>query len=220
MSSSLEGLHQPHASGKAANASADPNIDTFLVASVDQGHLYYFLDGSYPLGAVSLRSESDLSLSLPPNPSQPMFLAHLRVRTDTGILTDLLPTAIELPLLAKRHVRDMARLSSTARELVWYIMRVVKEMRVTWFGSETVGGARELGPKWVRLLETRQKEKFGRRCYPCSPPIPAVTTLRRKEHEPHPVLDLTALLLTGRASETLADFLGSGEQMSERVNTP
>ena len=31
------------------------------------------------------------------------------------------------------------------------------------------------------------------------------------------MLDLTNLLATGRASEALADFLGSGEQMTERV---
>jgi hypothetical protein len=37
------------------------------------------------------------------------------------------------------------------------------------------------------------------------------------EEEPDPILDLTCLLVTGRASESLVDFLGSGEQMSERV---
>jgi len=35
--------------------------------------------------------------------------------------------------------------------------------------------------------------------------------------EPNPILDLTTLLTTGRASESLSDFLGSAEQMSERV---
>lgn len=33
------------------------------------------------------------------------------------------------------------------------------------------------------------------------------------------MLDLTCLLLTGRASEALSDFLGSSDQMSERVFT-
>lgn len=32
------------------------------------------------------------------------------------------------------------------------------------------------------------------------------------------MLDLMALLVTGRASDALLDFLGSGEPMSERVN--
>ena len=38
------------------------------------------------------------------------------------------------------------------------------------------------------------------------------------EHSPDPILDLMTLLVTGRASDALLDFLGSGEQMSERVN--
>lgn len=37
------------------------------------------------------------------------------------------------------------------------------------------------------------------------------------EEEVNPILDLTCLLTTGRASDSLTDFLGSGEQMSERV---
>jgi anaphase-promoting complex subunit 4 len=32
------------------------------------------------------------------------------------------------------------------------------------------------------------------------------------------MLDLTTLLVTGRASDALLDFLGSGEQMSERAS--
>jgi hypothetical protein len=40
------------------------------------------------------------------------------------------------------------------------------------------------------------------------------------EREPNALLDLTCLLLTGRASDALSDFLGSGEQMSERVIYP
>ena len=37
------------------------------------------------------------------------------------------------------------------------------------------------------------------------------------EEIPTPILDLTTLLTTGRPTESLLDFLGSGEQMSERV---
>ncbi len=36
--------------------------------------------------------------------------------------------------------------------------------------------------------------------------------------EPNAVLDLTVLLTTGRISESVSDFLGSGEHMSERVS--
>ena len=33
------------------------------------------------------------------------------------------------------------------------------------------------------------------------------------------LLDLTLLLLVGRSSESVSDYIGSGEQMSERVGT-
>ena len=36
--------------------------------------------------------------------------------------------------------------------------------------------------------------------------------------EPNGVLDLTALLATGRAGDALTDYLGSGDQMTERVS--
>lgn len=41
---------------------------------------------------------------------------------------------------------------------------------------------------------------------------------RPSVEDPNPILDLTALLNTGRASESLQDFLSSSEQMSERVS--
>ena len=33
------------------------------------------------------------------------------------------------------------------------------------------------------------------------------------------ILDLVHFLITGRPSDAVSDFIGSGEQMSERVNT-
>ena len=38
------------------------------------------------------------------------------------------------------------------------------------------------------------------------------------EEDVNPILDLTCLLTTGRSSDSLSDFLGSGEQISERVS--
>jgi anaphase-promoting complex subunit 4 len=35
--------------------------------------------------------------------------------------------------------------------------------------------------------------------------------------DPNAILDLTKLLATGRASDGVTDYLGSGEQMTERV---
>ncbi|KAJ6604670.1 anaphase-promoting complex, cyclosome, subunit 4-domain-containing protein [Mycena vulgaris] len=173
----------------------DANVDSLLVVTDDVGHIHAFLDGSYHLGPISL-GPNLLIPSLFKHPKFPIFLVHPQ-ETAGATRTDLFPVYIRLPMLEDRQIRDMARASSSSRELVWYCIRVVKEMRAVWFGSESLSGARELGPKWIRALETRQREQFG-------------------QQEPTAILDLTCLLLTGRASEALSDFLGSGEQMSER----
>lgn len=38
------------------------------------------------------------------------------------------------------------------------------------------------------------------------------------EEEPNAMFDLTTLLVTGRLTDCMSDFMGSGEQMSERVS--
>jgi len=73
---------------------------------------------------------------------------------------------IDFPLMRGRFCRELSQLASTARDLTWYAMRIVKEMRAIWFGSGTHGGTREWGPRWVRALGTKQKEQFGRRYNP------------------------------------------------------
>ncbi|KAJ7169881.1 anaphase-promoting complex, cyclosome, subunit 4-domain-containing protein [Mycena filopes] len=174
----------------------DANVDSILVATDDAGHIHCFLDGSYPLGPVAL-GPNLLIPSLFKMPKRPLFIAYPQETVQGAKRTDLSPVHVQLPMLDDRQVRDMARISSSSRELVWYCIRVVKEMRAVWFGSEMLSGARELGPKWIRALEKRQREQFG-------------------QQEATAMLDLTCLLLTGRGSEPLMDFLGSDEQMSER----
>jgi anaphase-promoting complex subunit 4 len=218
MSPPLEGSKQSNDAMKPAKPATNPNIDTYLMVADDRGHCYFYLDGSYPLGPVSLQpgpetTLSSLSLASP----HTVFLTHWRVKVHEETFTELYPSIIRLPLLATRSVRDLAQLSSTARELVWYLMRVVKEMRVAWFGSENFAGVREIGPKWIRALESRQKDKFGRECCRGSSGL-SVTVLVHIEDDPNPLLDLTSLLITGRGSDALMDFLGTGEQMSERVS--
>jgi anaphase-promoting complex subunit 4 len=93
-----------------------------------------------------------------------LFLYPQIHSTDGMTYTALRPTIVRTPFLANRFLRDLARASSSCRELTWYAMRVVKEMRSAWFGSTTNSGARELGPNWVRALEKRQREDFGRAC--------------------------------------------------------
>ncbi|KZT74640.1 hypothetical protein DAEQUDRAFT_311 [Daedalea quercina L-15889] len=168
------------------------NMDSVLAVADDAGNLHCFLDGSYPLGIVAIGPDI-ASMSLAKD--NDLFFAHPRFTEPT--ITALRPFVIRLPHLQRRALRDVARVSSSVRELVWYTMRVVKDMRSAWFGGEAQSGARELGPKWIRALETRMKDEFG-------------------QEEPYAMLDLTSLLATGCATDALADYLGSGEQMTER----
>ncbi|KAF5370216.1 hypothetical protein D9615_010061 [Tricholomella constricta] len=185
-------------SGGSSDEADEIDFHSILAVTDDHGYLHCFLDGSFPLGNISLGP--DLSIkSLFKDPKRPIFFAHLSIRVleSEAVATSLGPTFINVPLLGKRYPRDLAKLSSTARELMWYTMRVVDEMQTTWYGSEAFGGARDLGPKWIQALETKQKEQFG-------------------QDEPDAILDLTTLLVTGRATDSLLDFLGSGDQTSER----
>lgn len=147
----------------------DTNKDSMLVVTDNLHRLHFFLDGTYPLGFVILDRDWDgASVTfVQKHPKKPLFCIHSRVSSGDSAATILKPTYIHLPLLETRHVRDLARLSTSARELLWYVMRVVKDMRAVWFGSESNTGAREMGPRWVRALEAKQKEQFGRkRCIP------------------------------------------------------
>lgn len=125
---------------------------TILVVSDDTGRIHCFLDGSYPLGAVLIRDGSTTS-SLRSDPQNPGFFAHQRSQV-CG--TTSIPTHVELPLLSTRIPRDLAKTSTTARELLWYAMRVLNEMHVVWFGSGTQVGAREPGIRWLKLLDDIQ----------------------------------------------------------------
>lgn len=195
----------------------DANKNSLLAVADDLGHIHCFLDGCYPLGPILLAPPSSVS-SLFKHPRRLSFFAHPRMPTTDTFLTDLFPITVRLPLLDQRNVRDLAKLSSTARELIWYAMRVVKEMRTIWFGSETLSGARELGPKWTQALEMKQRDQFGRKLFLPWLNFIFIDAFLIPDREPNPILDLTHLLVTGRASDALADYLGSAEQMSERVS--
>ncbi|KAF9526443.1 anaphase-promoting complex, cyclosome, subunit 4-domain-containing protein [Crepidotus variabilis] len=169
---------------------------TILIAMDTTGNIFPFLDGIFPLGVTFAGSKCDFS-ELTKHPATYSFVGQPHFQTEFNSYTQLAPVVVHMPLLSSRNARDLANLSSTARELTWYIMRVVKEMREVWFGSDTQTGARELGPKWVKALEAKQKEFSAEADY-------------------DPILDLTSLLTTGRCSEALTDFLGSGQDMSDR----
>ncbi|KAI8995617.1 anaphase-promoting complex, cyclosome, subunit 4-domain-containing protein [Trametes punicea] len=180
---------------EAEDEEDDTNVNSVLAVSDNMGNVHLFLEGSYPLGHVHIGAcHAPHSLYK----LREYLFAHPGPSSDlSSPAAPLRACVLRLSYLTGRHFRDVARVSSAARELVWYAMRVVREMRAAWFGSEANVGARELGPKWVNALEQRQRNEFG-------------------HDDPYALLDLTCLLTTGRSSEALMDYLGSAEHMSER----
>jgi len=121
------------------------------------GNIHCFLDGSFPLGTFLFNTNFPIA-SLFKKPDESTFSINIRTAETATCLT---PTIVEMTLMKRRSVRDVARTSSTARELTWYIMRCVKEMQKFWYGQDLQGGARTMGPKWVEALEKKQTQ-FGR----------------------------------------------------------
>ena len=139
----------------------DTNVNSILAVSDSLGNLHLFLEGSYPLGAVPTQPKC-FPRSL--YKLREHFFSHIGPPSPGDAAVGLLPHVVRLPYLTGRHVRDVARVSSSARDLLGYTMRVVKDMRAAWFGSDTQPGARDLGPKWLQSLESRLASAFGGRC--------------------------------------------------------
>lgn len=153
-----------HRPGNELDENDDANYNSLLVAADSLGRLHCFLDGTYMLGPLALGVRCR-TVSLLKDLTRPILFAHaeMEISQNDQLLpaTNFLPIPLHLPLLDTRTLREVAHISSTARELVWYVMRVVKEMRRVWFGSENNSGARDIGALWVRDLGNRQREHFG-----------------------------------------------------------
>ncbi|KAF9229304.1 hypothetical protein BS17DRAFT_689834 [Gyrodon lividus] len=178
------------------SAQALEDDDSILALIDGRGVLHCFLDGSYFIGSVT-PTDGLRSATLFKHPHEPLLLLHPQNSDSDPLSTGMQPLSVDIPLLATAQVRDFARLSSAARELTWYIMRVINEVRESWFGWESITGARDIGIKWVQALERRLREQY--------------------EQNPNVILDLTSLLVTGSGSEGLMDFITSSEQSSERT---
>jgi len=136
------------------------NIGSVLMVADDMGHLFCYLDGTFPLGSIAI-DEAISFTSIMKHPLRPVFVGQPCVRRGDNLEVYVRPAVVEIPLLSHRMSRDFAKLSTTSRELMWYTMRLVKEMRETWYGSDSNSGARDLGPNWVQALEQKQKEQYG-----------------------------------------------------------
>lgn len=139
------------------------------------GNIHCFLDGSFPLGTFLFNTNFPVA-SLHKKPDEPTFSINIRT-AETG--TCLAPTIVDMTLMKRRSIRDVARTSSTARELTWYIMRCVKEMQKFWYGQDLQGGARTMGPKWAEALEKKQTQ-FGRTSHALHSIFPALSPSRRE----------------------------------------
>ncbi|KAI0094909.1 anaphase-promoting complex, cyclosome, subunit 4-domain-containing protein [Irpex rosettiformis] len=182
--------------GEELDEADDSNVNSLLVVSDEGGVIHGFLDGSYPLGAIRLGGACSV-ISIHKERNAILFL-YQQIRSLDGLrYSAIQPAIVPTPFLIDRSLRDMARASSSCRELTWYSMRVVKEMRDAWMGTPANTGATELGSNWIKAIEKRQKEKFGHK-------------------DPNALVDLALFLTTRKASDALADFFGSGDLMSER----
>ena len=139
----------------------DTNLNSVLAVADNVGHVHLFMEGSYLLGSLPI-CEATYPRSL--YKLRDHFFAHLGPSSPGEGAVSLLPHTLKLPYLATRHCRDVGRVSTAARELVSYVIHVIKDMRDAWFGNESQGGARDLGPKWIQSLEARQQNEFGRKC--------------------------------------------------------
>lgn len=143
------------------------NKDSLLVAAIDDGSLQGFLDGTYPLGPVRLGDGREALEIMKDSTGSSTIFVHAVFRSpwSTDLTASahhtLMPLPISFPLLYAKPTRHIAESSTAARELTWYAMRVVKEMRKAWFGDGSQSGARDLGASYVRGLE-RWQIRFNR----------------------------------------------------------
>ncbi|KAL5535567.1 hypothetical protein ACEPAF_3661 [Sanghuangporus sanghuang] len=183
--------------GDELNEKDSTNVDSLLVAADSSGQIYCFLDGSYPLGAISLGSGCEAKTIMKDNEADTL-LVHAEFRpqdTHNLVLNNVFPLVIQVPLLNAKSTRLIAENCSAARELAWYTVRVVKEMKRAWFGGDGHAGARDFNANYIRGLQERQA---------------------RFDQKTDAIFDLTVLLATGKSSPALSDYNQTGELTSER----
>ncbi|KAF8591837.1 hypothetical protein K439DRAFT_607086 [Ramaria rubella] len=175
------------------------NYDSLVIATDNQCRCHFFMDATYPLGSVAIGEvvdgvSCDVASLMKPQ-YQPKILAHVTYHLHEQGNTNLVPLCVDITALQSSQAREVAKVSSAARELAWYMLRVVEEMRITWMGSNEQGeGAHAIGPRWVEEVKDKQRA-------------------HGLAKDPNPLVDLTALLVTGRATDALNDVLGG---LSER----
>ncbi|KAG8749869.1 hypothetical protein FRC12_013186, partial [Ceratobasidium sp. 428] len=111
--------------------------------------------------------------------------------------TALAPTLVDVPIAIEPTTRNVARASSTIRALLDYIHLGIEELAQVWNGTQGKDGVKDAGNYWAQLIQDKKRTSNDR------------VTLG-------PVAELTLLLLTGRATDSLQDFLGGGGKLTDR----
>jgi anaphase-promoting complex subunit 4 len=141
---------------------------SILVVSDSRRHTYSFLDGGFCLGAVSSGHQTH-SVHILPNTHVLLTNQECFGSADSHCVT-LIPAKSPLPLINLSTGRQLAELSSSLRELLWYMTRVVAGMQEAWFGVDGRPGARDISPKWLKALEERQRKHVSK-CHMGSPTL-------------------------------------------------
>lgn len=204
--------------GDLGGTSQATEENSLLIVADENGALHLFLDGSCFLGSITLPGKFPPTF-MHKHSSLPLLLLHPENRNGDLLAAGMYPISVDIPLLGTPSARDFARLSSAARELIWYMMRVLSEVKEGWLGSASVTGARQIGMKWIQALERRLREQYGRECYVLPYTVAVGPHDRFTEESPNVVLELTSLLVTGSMTDGLTDFILSSEQTSDRVST-
>ncbi|KAG9101038.1 hypothetical protein FRC06_003429 [Ceratobasidium sp. 370] len=179
------------AKGKTKDEKTDPNAGTLVVVADTSGALHLYLDGSYALGSFPV-AESGGAVSLYKHASITSLAVHV---ADHG--TSLAPTLVDVPMAIEPATRNVARASSTIRALLDYIHLGIEELALVWNGRQGKDGIKDAGNYWANLIQDKKRTPNDR------------VTLG-------PVAELTLLLLTGRATDSLQDFLGGGGKLTDR----
>ncbi|KAG8745697.1 hypothetical protein FRC10_007177 [Ceratobasidium sp. 414] len=179
------------AKGKTKDEKTDPNAGTLVVVADTAGALHLYLDGSYTLGSFPV-AESGGVVSLYKHASITSFAVHV-----TDHETSLAPTLVDVPMVIEPATRNVARASSTIRALLDYIHLGIEELALVWNGRQGKDGIKDAGNYWANLIQDKKHMPNDR------------VTLG-------PVAELTLLLLTGRATDSLQDFLGGGGKLTDR----
>lgn len=136
------------------------NYDSMVVAADDHCQCHFFLDATYPLGSFSVGEvENGMTAyisSLTPAPVGEITFYHTSYQVGDKVMTSTVPRLADLAPLRSPQTREVAKASSAARDLAWYMLRAMDEMRNTWIGEQG-DGAHAIGPKWIKEIETRQR---------------------------------------------------------------